>query len=89
MANNIREAPVPFFLKPITRNIADRLTSLYIGPNIDMNFHFLETHVRPSEPASLFPHSFEERFLRTNNLLIHRLGRRAGFRATISLPVMS
>ncbi|MEZ4234579.1 MAG: glutathione S-transferase [Myxococcota bacterium] len=38
----VRSAPVPFFIRPIARRIADNLDALYTNPEIERHFAFLE-----------------------------------------------
>lgn len=42
VTGNIRDAPVPFFLKFITRKIADNIDSLYTNVELKTHFSFLE-----------------------------------------------
>jgi len=43
--SNIRNAPLPFFLKPITRGIADKIQNGFLGPNFKTHFTFLESQL--------------------------------------------
>ena len=47
--SKIREAPVPFFLRPITRGIASKLDESFLKKNLETHFSFLEEQVRTSE----------------------------------------
>ena len=38
----IEDAPVPFFLKPVTRGIAAKVRDGYLAPNVQRNLDFLE-----------------------------------------------
>ncbi|KAJ7072749.1 hypothetical protein C8F01DRAFT_972469 [Mycena amicta] len=40
--NNIKTAPVPFFIKPITSGIASKIGTGYTNPNFVAHFQFLE-----------------------------------------------
>ncbi len=40
--NKIKRAPMPFFVKPIARGIADKVLSSFVQPNIDNQLQFLE-----------------------------------------------
>jgi glutathione S-transferase len=44
----IRNAPVPFFIKPITRGIAARVDASYLTENIKTQFGFLEQQLASS-----------------------------------------
>jgi len=57
----IKNAPVPFFIKPITRRIAGLIESSYLNHNYESHLSFLESELssyKPksplSEPGSLF-----------------------------------
>ena len=41
--SRIEAAPVPFFLKPVTRGIAAKVREGYLGPNISRNLAFIES----------------------------------------------
>jgi glutathione S-transferase len=40
--DKVRTAPVPFFIKPIVRGVADKVTSSFIAPNIENQLVFME-----------------------------------------------
>ena len=40
--NKIETAPVPFFIKPVTKGIAAKAMAAYAGPNIKRNLDYLE-----------------------------------------------
>lgn len=44
----IENAPVPFFLKPVTKQIAQKSKAAYSGPNIKLNLDYLETSLKDS-----------------------------------------
>lgn len=41
----VRSAPVPFFVKPIVKGIADKVTSSFIAPNLQRQLAFMETEI--------------------------------------------
>jgi glutathione S-transferase len=43
--DKIRTAPVPFFIKPIVKGIAHKVTSSYIDPNIESQLAFMEAEL--------------------------------------------
>ena len=44
----IETAPMPFFLKPVTRKIAEKTRAAYSGPNTKLNLDYLETTLKNS-----------------------------------------
>lgn len=46
--NRIETAPVPFFVKPIARKIAEKARAGYVGPNIKLNLDYLEATLQAS-----------------------------------------
>ncbi|MDR7298823.1 glutathione S-transferase [Pelomonas aquatica] len=40
--NKIKRAPMPFFVKPIAKGIADKVLTSFVQPNIDAQLKFLE-----------------------------------------------
>ncbi len=40
--DKVRMAPVPFFVKPVTRGIADKVMKGFVGPNIERQLAFME-----------------------------------------------
>jgi len=48
MLNKIETAPVPFFIKPITKGIATKAMDAYAGPNIKLNLEYLEATLQES-----------------------------------------
>jgi len=46
--SNIKNAPVPFFIKPITRSIAQRVEDAFLTPNFATHFAFLEDQIASS-----------------------------------------
>ncbi|KAE9369269.1 glutathione S-transferase [Stipitochalara longipes BDJ] len=45
LKNGIKNAPVPFFIKPLTSRIAGMLESAYLNHNYDSHFSFLESEM--------------------------------------------
>ncbi|CAM4007097.1 glutathione S-transferase family protein [Roseateles saccharophilus] len=43
--NKIKRAPMPFFVKPIAKGIADKVLSSFVQPNIDAQLQFLESEL--------------------------------------------
>ena len=43
--NKIKRAPMPFFVKPIAKGIADKVLSSFVQPNIDAQLKFLESEL--------------------------------------------
>jgi len=48
LVSNIRNGPVPFFLKPITNGIANKIDSMFLQPNFKTNYEFLESQLATS-----------------------------------------
>lgn len=47
----IQNSPVPFFIKPITRQVGQKLLDGFITPNITTHFGFLEENLRTAAKA--------------------------------------
>ncbi len=43
--NKIKRAPMPFFVKPIAKGIADKVLSSFVQPNIDAQLKFVESEL--------------------------------------------
>ena len=43
--DKVRQAPMPFFVRPIARAIADKVAASYINPNITRQLAFMETEL--------------------------------------------
>ena len=43
--NRIRNSPMPFFVKPIAKGIADRVMGSFVQPTLDAQFKFLEAEL--------------------------------------------
>ncbi|KAL6706007.1 bifunctional glutathione transferase/peroxidase [Coniothyrium glycines] len=44
ITGNIRKAPVPFFLKPITGGVASKIDGSFVNPELKLHFDFLEDY---------------------------------------------
>lgn len=44
----IRTAPVPFFIRPVTNSVANRLSSFFLEPNFKTHYAFLESQLKTS-----------------------------------------
>ncbi|KAJ7736913.1 glutathione S-transferase-like protein, partial [Mycena metata] len=42
VSNNIKSAPVPFFIRPVTSQISGKIRKGYLDPNFETHFTFLE-----------------------------------------------
>jgi glutathione S-transferase len=49
MFDRVKVAPMPFFIKPIARKIADSAIAAYAGPNVKANTQFIENHLAKNE----------------------------------------
>ena len=45
---DIKNSPVPFFIRPITNGIAGKITDLYLNPNFKTHLDFLESQIATS-----------------------------------------
>lgn len=43
--NKIKTAPMPFFIRPIAKGIADQVMKSYVGPNMANNLRVIEEHL--------------------------------------------
>jgi glutathione S-transferase len=43
--DKVRTAPMPFFIRPVARGIADKVTSSFIAPNIERQLAFMEAEL--------------------------------------------
>ena len=46
--DKVRSAPVPFFIKPIVKGIADKVTTSFVDPNIERQLDFMEVELAAS-----------------------------------------
>jgi glutathione S-transferase len=47
--DRIKSAPMPFFIRPIARKIADRALNSFVVPNLERNLDFMEGELAKSE----------------------------------------
>ncbi|HYB99932.1 MAG TPA: glutathione S-transferase [Candidatus Limnocylindrales bacterium] len=40
--SRVKEAPMPFFVKPVARGIADRVMSQFVGPQLDLHLGYMD-----------------------------------------------
>ncbi len=43
--DKVKTAPMPFFIRPIAKGIADKVLSSFVHPNIKTHFDFIEQHL--------------------------------------------
>ncbi|KAF2843508.1 putative glutathione S-transferase [Patellaria atrata CBS 101060] len=48
IVRNIRNAPVPFFIRPITNGIANKISSNFVEPNVNTHFGYIEKQLETS-----------------------------------------
>ena len=48
LSPDIRNSPVPFFLKPVTGGIANKIDTTFLQPNLKNNYEFLESQLATS-----------------------------------------
>ncbi|OXV09213.1 hypothetical protein Egran_03025 [Elaphomyces granulatus] len=51
---SIKSAPVPFFIKPITRMITGKIESVYLNENLNTHFSFLESQIQSAPDGGPF-----------------------------------
>lgn len=44
--NKVRTAPMPFFLKPVAKGIADQVTKAFIAPNLQRQLAYMEAELK-------------------------------------------
>lgn len=44
--NKVRTAPMPFFLKPVARGIADKVNKAFIQPQLDLHLGYIDDELR-------------------------------------------
>jgi glutathione S-transferase len=44
--NKVRTAPLPFFLKPVAKGIADQVTKTFIAPNLQRQLDYMESELK-------------------------------------------
>lgn len=47
--DKIKTAKQPFFVKPISKIISDKVMASYVGPNLENNLEFIENHLSQNE----------------------------------------
>lgn len=47
--NKVKTSPMPFFVKPIARGIADKVISSFVGPQLMLHFDYLESELGKSD----------------------------------------
>jgi glutathione S-transferase len=43
--DKVRTAPVPFFVRPVVKGIADKVTTSFVAPNIERQLQFMEAEI--------------------------------------------
>jgi len=54
LVTSIKSAPVPFFIKPITRMITGKIESVYLNENLKTHFSFLESQIQSAPDGGPF-----------------------------------
>src|SRR5690242_7283837 len=54
ITSSIRSAPVPFFSRPITNGIANKVDASYTNPELTNHLDFLETYLKESPSQGAF-----------------------------------
>lgn len=54
ISGNIKKAPVPFFLKPITNGVAGKIDGSFVDPELKTHFDFLEDYLIKSPGGGEF-----------------------------------
>ena len=44
--DKVRSAPLPFFLKPVSKGIADQVTKTFIAPNLERQLDYMEAELK-------------------------------------------
>ncbi|OKL61339.1 hypothetical protein UA08_03231 [Talaromyces atroroseus] len=52
IVDGVRKAPVPFFIKPITRTVADKIQSSWLDKQFAVHFPFLESQLKTAPGTS-------------------------------------
>ncbi|WP_127716324.1 glutathione S-transferase [Halobacteriovorax sp. HLS] len=47
--DKIKNSPMPFFVKPVARMIANKVMTSFVGPNIKGNLDFIEAHLKKND----------------------------------------
>jgi len=48
LVNGIKTAPVPFFIRPVTNGVANKLSTAFLEPNFKTHYAFLEEQLKTS-----------------------------------------
>lgn len=48
MRSVIKNSPVPFFIRPVTNGVAEKLKSAFLKPNFETHYKFLEQQLETS-----------------------------------------
>ena len=49
MFDKVKTSPMPFFIKPIAKAIANKAINAYAGPNVIRNLSYIENHLQQNE----------------------------------------
>ena len=47
--DTLKTAPMPFFIRPVAKGIANEVMKAYVGPNVKSNLAFVEQHLSQNE----------------------------------------
>ena len=47
--DKVKSSPMPFFIKPIAKGIANKVMAAYAGPNIKSNLNYINQHLATNE----------------------------------------
>jgi glutathione S-transferase len=50
----IKTSPVPFFIRPITNGIVNKVTTFFLKPNFETHYKFLESQLETSPDSGQF-----------------------------------
>ena len=50
----IKQSPVPFFIRPVTNGVASKITNMFLQPNFETHFKFLESQLETSPDGGNF-----------------------------------
>lgn len=54
LVSSIKNSPVPFFIRPVTNAVAGKITSMYLQPNFERHYKFLENQLETSPDGGSF-----------------------------------
>ena len=46
--SRLKKAPMPFFVKPVARGIADKVMTTFVGPQVKLHLNYMESELRKS-----------------------------------------